>query len=110
MNNEFFLNALLEMPRHSRRVGRTFEWLSAHGIHIVIGRGADHRAAIHHGDNSPERISRIPVVASTAALGTAPGPAGGTVARISRTQRQVELHAATTDGLLRSEDRFRRLR
>jgi len=71
------------------------KWLSAMGFHIVIVRGADHRAAIHHGDNSPERISRNPGGCSTAALGTAPGPCG----RYSRSayhapKGKVELHAA----------------
>src|SRR2546429_9222902 len=89
-----------------------FEVAQRHGISHCDCRGADHRAAIHHGDNSPERISRNPGGCSTAALGTAPGPCG----RYSRSayhapKGKVELHAATTDGTYcDSEDRIRRLR
>src|SRR5205807_747289 len=39
--------------------------------------GPDHRAALHHGNYSPERIPRNPPGSSTAALGTAPGAKGG---------------------------------
>src|SRR5947209_18246500 len=79
-----------------------FEVAQRHGISHCDCRGADHRAAIHHGDNSPERISRNPGGCSTAALGTTPGPCG----RYSRSayhapKAKVELHAAPTDSTYR---------
>src|SRR6266481_4253975 len=85
MNNDVFLNALLEMPTTQQTRRSPLKWLSAMGFHIVI----------------------------VAALIIVPLYTTGTIhlTAYHAPKDKVELHAATTDGTYcDSEDRFRRLR
>src|SRR2546429_7405774 len=67
--------------------------------------GPDHRAALHHGNYSPERIPRNPPGSSTAALGTAPGACGRSCRPTDHAPKgEVELHVAETDGPSRDSE------
>src|SRR5690349_22827585 len=111
VKNDVFLNALLEMPTTQQTRRSPLKWLSALGFHIVIV-GALIIVPLHHGDNSPERISRNPSGCSTAALGTAPGARRRCGPSAYHAPKgKVELHAAKTDNAYRdSEERFLILR
>jgi hypothetical protein len=90
VKNDFFLNALLETPEPSEVAQR-------HGISHCDYRGADHRAALHCGDNSSKRIQRDPVDCSSApASASAPNRACDSAYRAVTSA--LHLHDTETDG------------
>src|SRR5947199_8424634 len=80
MNNDVFLNALLEMPT-TQQTGRSpLKWLSAMGFHIVIVAALIIVPLYTTGTIHLNEYNEIPGVAPPPPLAPPPAPAGGTVA------------------------------
>src|SRR6266576_1705759 len=80
MNNDVFLNALLEMPTTQQTRRSPLKWLSAMGFHIVIVAALIIVPLYTTGTIHLNEYHEIPVVAPPPPLAPPPAPAGGTVA------------------------------
>ena len=80
MNNDVFLNALLEMPTTQQTRRSPLKWLSAMGFHIVIVAALIIVPLYTKGTIHLNEYHEIPVVAPPPPLAPPPAPAGGTVA------------------------------
>jgi len=80
MNNDVFLNALLEMPTTQQTRRSPLKWLSAMGFHIVILAALIIVPLYTTGTIHLNEYHEIPVVAPPPPLAPPPAPAGGTVA------------------------------
>src|SRR2546429_9813179 len=89
MNNDVFLNALLEMPTTQQTRRSPLKWLSAMGFHIVIVAALIIVPLYTTGTIHLNEYHEIPVVAPPPPLAPPPAPAGGKVApHITRSEER----------------------